>query len=142
MELIKYNTSDFKPMGFRSFVNRFFNDEFSGGSMTSFTPKVDVAETDNEFEIQAFLPGVNKKDIKVDVIENELTIRGERKFEHEKKEKNYHSVESCFGSFTRSFYLPDFVNGEKVDASYVDGVLKIKLPKDKKKETTKQITIK
>ncbi|MEQ9403213.1 MAG: Hsp20/alpha crystallin family protein [Cyclobacteriaceae bacterium] len=142
MGLIRYNTNDYRPTSFRSFVDRFFNDELNGGSVPSFTPKVDIAETDSEFEIQFHIPGVKKEEINIDLNENELTISGERKFENEKSEKNFHTVESYFGSFRRSFFLPDSVNRDKVDANYTDGVLSIKLPKDVKKLAKKQISIK
>ncbi|MEM9337636.1 MAG: Hsp20/alpha crystallin family protein [Bacteroidota bacterium] len=142
MGLIKYNTNDFRPTSFRSFVDDFFNNDFNGGTSASFTPKVDVAETDNEFEVQLHLPGLKKEDIKIDINKDRLSISGERKFENKKSEKNYHSVESYYGSFSRSFHLPDTINTEKIDAAYVDGVLTVTLPKDEKKVTKKQILIK
>lgn len=142
MGLIKYNTNDYRPTSFRSFVDNFFNDDFNGGSVSSFTPKVDIAETDKEFEIQLHVPGMNKEAFNIDLDVDRLTISGERKLENEKKEKNFHSVESYYGSFKRSFHLPDVVNRDKVDASYLDGILTIVLPKDEKKVAKKQITIK
>ncbi len=142
MGLIKYNTNDFRPTSFRSFVDDFFNTDFNGGTTSSFTPKVDVAETEKEFEVQLHLPGLKKEDIKIDINKDRLSISGERKFENKKEEKNYHSVESYYGSFSRSFFLPDSINADKIDASYVDGVLTVTLPKDEKKATRKQIAIK
>jgi len=143
MTLIKYNPNSYKPTTFNSFIDRFFNDDFFGGKgVTSFTPQVDISESDKEFEIQFNLPGMKKEDIKIDLKDDRLTVSGERKMKDEKNEKNYHSVESYYGSFSRSFYLPDNVNIEKVDASYKDGVLNIVLPKDAKKEAQKTIEIK
>ena len=142
MGLIKYNTNDYRPTSFRSFVDRFFNEDFNGGSLPSFTPKVDIAETENEFEVQLHLPGLKKEDIKIDLDKDRLSISGERKFENEKSEKNFHSVESYYGSFSRSFFLPDTINKDEVDASYVDGILTVKLPKDEKKVAKKQIAVK
>lgn len=143
MTLIKYNPNGFKPATFGNFVDRFFNDDFFGGrSVTSFSPQVDIAESDKEFEIQFHLPGINKEDVSIDVKNDRLTVSGERKMKEEKNEKNYHSVESYYGSFSRSFYLPDNVNLEKIDASYKDGILNIILPKDVKKEAKKTIAIK
>lgn len=142
MGLIKYNTADYRPTSFRSFVDRFFNDEFVGGSMPTFSPKVDIAETDKEFEIQLHVPGMKKGDFNIDLNDDQMTISGERKFENESKEKNYHSIESYYGSFSRTFYLPDVVNKDKVDATYQDGILRISLPKDEKRVTKKQITVK
>lgn len=143
MGLIKYNTRDYRPTSFRSFVDNFFTDDFMGGSsVTSFTPKVDIAETEKAFEVQLHIPGVKKDEINIDLNENQLTISGERKFENEKTEKNFHSVESYFGSFRRSFQLPDTVNRDKIDANYQDGILIVTLPKDEKKSSKKQISIK
>ena len=142
MGLIKYNTNDYRPTSFRSMVDRFFNDEFQGGSLPSFTPKVDIAENDKQYEVQLHVPGMKKDEIKIDLNEDRLTISGERKFENENKEKNFHSVESYYGTFSRSFNLPDTINRDKVDASYQDGVLTIVLPKDEKKTARKQIAIK
>jgi len=143
MTLIKYNPNNYKPTTFGSFVDRFFNDDFFGGKgVTSFTPHVDIAESDKEFEIQFHLPGMKKEDIKIDLNDDRLTVSGERKMKNEKNEKNYHSVESYYGSFSRSFYLPDNINVEKVDASYKDGILNIVLPKDEKKVSKKTISIK
>lgn len=142
MGLIKYNQNDYTPTSFRSFVDRFFNDDFLGGSVPSFRPRVDIAETDKEYEIQLHVPGMKKDAFSIDVDKDQLTVSGERKFENEKNEKNFHSLESYYGSFSRSFYLPDVVNHEKINASYVDGILTISLPKDEKKIVKKQIAVK
>ena len=142
MGLIKYNSNDYRPTSFRSFVDKFFNDEFVGGSLPTFSPKVDIAETDNEFEVQLHVPGMKKEDFNIDLNKDQITISGERKFKDEKKEKNFHSVESYYGTFNRTFYLPEVVNKEKIGASYEDGILTINLPKDEKKATKKQIAIK
>lgn len=142
MGLIKYNTNDYRPTNFKSFVDRFFNEDFAGGSVPSFSPKVDIAESDKDFEIQLHVPGMKKTDFNIDLDKDQITISGERKFENEKKERNFHSVESYYGSFNRTFYLPEVINKEKVDASYQDGILTIILPKDEKKATKKQIAVK
>ena len=142
MGLIKYNTNDYRPTSFRSLLDRFFNDEFLGGSLPTFSPKVDIAESDKEFEIQLHVPGMKKSDFNIDLNQDQITVSGERKFENEKKDKNYHSVESYYGTFSRTFYLPEVVNKDKVDASYQDGILTITLPKDEKKVAKKQIAVK
>ncbi|WP_421763488.1 Hsp20/alpha crystallin family protein [Ekhidna sp.] len=142
MGLIKYNANDYRPTSFRSFVDKFFNEELVGGSMPTFSPRVDIAETEKEFEVQLHVPGMKKGDFNIDLNDDQITVSGERKFENEKKEKNFHSVESYYGTFNRTFYLPDVINKEKVDATYQDGILTITLPKDEKKTTKKQITVK
>lgn len=144
MALVKYNPVN-KPSTFGNFMERFFNDEFfngRNGSVPTFSPNVDIAETDKAFEIQFHVPGIKKDDIKIEINDDRLTVSGERKFENEKKEKNYHSVESYYGSFSRSFYLPDNVKSDKVDANYKDGILTIEVPKDEKKELKRTVSIK
>ena len=83
----------------------------------------------NEVVVKAELPGMEAKDIDVKLENNVLTLRGERHFEKEAKEENYHRIEREYGSFSRAFSLPVTVNAEKVTAEYKDGVLKIELPK-------------
>src|SRR5437762_12864414 len=98
-------------------------------STTAWNPSVDIFENDNEVVFKAELPGMNAKDIDVKLETNILTLKGERRFEKETKEENYHRIEREYGTFSRSFALPTAVNGEKVAAEYKDGVLKVTLPK-------------
>jgi len=88
-------------------------------------PRVDIAETDKEFSIKAEIPEVKKEDVKVTVDNGILTIRGERKQEKEEKDKKFHRVERFYGSFTRSFTLPDNVDESKIEASFKDGMLNL-----------------
>jgi HSP20 family protein len=106
-----------------------------------FVPAVDIREKDNAFLLEAELPGMKKEDIKLDVKEGVLTIRGERNYEHEEKKDNYTRVERCYGTFHRSFTLPDHVETEKIDATYKDGILTVTLPKNET-ATPKQIDVK
>ena len=143
MALVKYNPSRVSPWGFGSFVDRFFNDDYLGGtSVAQFSPKVDIAETEKAFEIDFHLPGIKKDEITIDINENQLTVSGERKCKNEKDEKNFKSVESYYGTFNRSFYLPDNVDEDKVSATYEDGILKVVVPKDEKKITKRTVSIK
>ncbi|MEO9474316.1 MAG: Hsp20/alpha crystallin family protein [Cyclobacteriaceae bacterium] len=142
MTLIKYNQNN-QPATYGNFIDRFFNDDFFGRKWNStFSPKVDIAETEKAFEIQFHIPGMKKEDINIDISDDRLTVSGERKFEEEKNEKNYHSLESHYGSFSRSFYLPDNIEVEKVEAGYKDGILSLNIPKDAKKETKRTISVK
>lgn len=132
MAITKYNpfadTEEFTP-GIRLFqdtVNRLFAE---GGSARPWSPAVDVFETENEVILKADIPGVDPKDVDVRMENGTLALKGERKFSNEKKEKGYHRVERGYGSFTRYFTLPDTVDGEKVSASYKDGVITVALPK-------------
>ena len=108
-------------------------------STTVWNPSVDIFENDNEVVIKAELPGMNAKDIEVRLENNILMLKGERNFEKEAKEENYHRIEREYGAFSRSFSLPTAVNGDKVTAGYKDGVLTITLPK---REETKPKPIK
>jgi len=96
---------------------------------TAWSPSVDIFENDNEVVFKAELPGLNAKDIEVKLENNVLLLKGERRFEKETKEENYHRIEREYGTFSRSFSLPTAVNGDKVTAEYKDGILKVNLPK-------------
>ncbi len=106
------------------------------------TPRIDVSETDQAFEVQAELPGMEEKDVELLLQDHVLTIRGEKKFEKEEKRKNYHMVERQYGSFQRSFELPDIVDEAKIAARFDKGVLCVTLPKSAKaKEASRKIAI-
>jgi HSP20 family protein len=139
MSLIRYNR--LRPAVFGNLFDDLMNESFSGGAQMDFSPRVDVAETEKSYEIMVHLPGVKKDEVNIELENDMLTISGERKFENEKKEKNFHSVESYYGKFSRSFRLPETVNAEKIDARQVDGILTITLPKDEKKVGKKLIKI-
>ena len=93
------------------------------------SPRVDISETDKEFLIKAEIPEVDKKDVKVTVDKGVLSIQGERKEEKKEKNKKIHRVERFFGSFSRSFTLPENVDDKNIKASFKDGVLNLQLPK-------------
>jgi HSP20 family protein len=93
---------------------------------------VDITEDDREFLVKADLPDVKKEDVKVTVENGVLTLTGERKFEKEEKDKKYRRIERSYGTFLRSFTLPDAADGSKVSAEFKDGVLKVHLPKGEK----------
>ncbi|MEQ9231516.1 MAG: Hsp20/alpha crystallin family protein [Cyclobacteriaceae bacterium] len=141
MTLVKYNPNNYRPTTFSSLLDKFFDDKFQGGYQMDFTPSVDIAETESSFELQLHIPGVKKSDVNIAVENDQLTISGERKYENESKDKNFHSRESYFGKFSRSFTSPDLVNVEKISAKQEDGILFISLPKDEKKTTKKLIKI-
>jgi HSP20 family protein len=101
-------------------------------TVADWIPTVDIAETDAEYQIKAELPEVKKEDVKVTVEDGVLTIAGERRHEAEEKGKKFHRVERSYGSFVRSFTLPDHVDDTKVKAEYKDGVLHLHLPKSEK----------
>ena len=141
MTLVKYTPRAYRPTSFSSLLDRFFDDSFQGGSQMNFTPSVDIAETDQSFELQVQLPGVKKSDVEVSVENDQLTISGERKYESQNDEKNFHARESYHGKFSRTFRLPELVNAEDISARQEDGILFVTLPKDEKKITKKIVNI-
>jgi HSP20 family protein len=112
---------------------------FAGGNTA--LPRMDVSETDKVIEVTAELPGLEAKDVQLNLADNVLTIRGEKKSEREEKEKDYHLLERSFGSFARSLQLPDGVKPEDVSAEIAKGVLKVTVKKPGPKQS-KQIEIK
>lgn len=99
------------------------------GSTSELTPTMDVTETDKEIEITAELPGLQEKDVQVNVGDNVLTIKGEKKAEKEEKDKNYRLYERSYGSFSRTLELPANVDPDAIKASIANGVLKVTVPK-------------
>ena len=138
-----------RPLGevdsFRRQMDRMFDNFFGsetdvGESSLTWYPSVDIKETKDDFVLMAEVPGMAKDDIKINISENTLTIKGEKKEEKKEDDHNYHRVERRYGTFQRSFTLPIQVQGNKVKAAYKDGVLTITLPK-KEEVKPKEIPI-
>ena len=113
-------------------VNRLFESSYQRGdnsALTTWAPAVDIYETENELVLKADLPEMNEKDIDIRVENNMLTVRGERKFQKEVKDDSYLRLERVYGSFSRSFGLPNTVNTEAIKADYKNGVLTVTMPK-------------
>ena len=124
-------------------MNSLFRDLNDGDSpltTASFVPAVDIYEDAQKVMLKLEVPGIEEKDLDVRVENNTLTIKGERKFEKEEKEENFHRIERRYGSFYRAFTLPSTVDTENVKASYDAGVLKLELKK-KAEAQPKQIKI-
>jgi HSP20 family protein len=126
-------------------VNRLFEDTFSRhrpgqADLATWAPAVDIYETETELVVKADLPDLQEKDIDVRVENNTLTIRGERKFEKEVSEENYLRVERVYGSFTRSFSLPNTVKTEGIRAEYRNGALTVRMAK-RAESKAKQVKI-
>jgi HSP20 family protein len=127
-------------------MNRLFRESYNEGgrdeslTTSSFAPAVDVYEDEHNVTLKIEVPGIDEKDIDIQLENNTLTVHGERKIEKDEKEENYRRVERQYGSFTRTFTLPPTVDGEKVSANYDKGVLKITLPK-KAEAKPKQIKV-
>ena len=126
-------------------VNRLFEGTFPQGrageaDLATWAPAVDIYEGQDELVAQVDLPGVQEKDIDIRLESNTLTIRGERKFEKNVDEENYLRVERAYGSFTRTFSLPNTVNAEAIRADYNQGVLTVHMPK-REESKPKQVKI-
>jgi HSP20 family protein len=119
---------------------RDFNDGDSALTTASFVPAVDVYENAQKVVLKLEVPGIEEKDLDVRVENNTLTVKGERKFEKEEKEENFHRIERRYGSFYRAFTLPSTIDPENVEATYNAGVLKLELKK-KAEAQPKQIKV-
>ena len=113
----------------RLFEQQYGRDREESLTAGAFVPPVDIYEDEHSIQLKLEVPGIEQKDLDVKVENNVLTVSGERKFEKEEKEENFRRVERRYGSFTRSFTLPNTVNPEDVSANYNVGVLKIRLGK-------------
>lgn len=116
-------------------MNRLFDNFLRGGMVddgsygTFWSPSVDIIEHDDAYLVEAELPGLTKDDVKISIEGNILTIRGEKKREQTKEDRNYHRTERSYGTFMRSFTLPTSVRADKIEANYRNGILTINLPK-------------
>ena len=135
MTLVRWNPiRDFSVL--QNQMNRLFQDamgtwlgDSEGRGTAHWVPLVDIYETDNDLIVRAELPGVDPQMVDVRVENNVLTIRGERPFEQNVQQENYHRQERSYGTFARSFTLPASINSEKIRAEYRDGILNLTLPK-------------
>ena len=122
-------------MTLREKMNRLFEDAFAARGEEkelvsgTWTPSVDIYETENSLILTAEVPGLDEKDVEIKIEDNTLTLQGERKFEKETKEENYHRIERSYGSFYRSFTLPNYIDHDKITAEHESGILKITMPK-------------
>ncbi len=146
MELIRWN-----PMrdmfSLRHQMNHLFDDVFRPivrdnrqSLMWNWHPTVDIYDNDENFVITAELPGIDKKDITIDVKDGVLTLKGIRSSDNEVKEEKYYRRERTFGKFERTFRLPLDIDPEEISANYKDGVLKIDIPKPEE-QRPKQISV-
>ncbi|GAB3242396.1 hypothetical protein GCM10027346_38610 [Hymenobacter seoulensis] len=144
MAIQKYQDpfTDVMPSSFSTLLDRFFNDTVATrGQWNTFSPTVDTYETDKGYDIEAALPGLKQEDVQVSFEQGRLTISGERKFKNERNERKYHVVETSYGSFQRSFQLPNAADPGKIDATFDNGVLHVHVPKGGHQPTQHQIPI-
>lgn len=114
---------------FARLFDTFFNTQDEEVSNRTWTPPVDIQETEEGYKLQAELPGLTKEDIQITLENNVLRLSGERTFEKDVKKESYHRIERTYGNFTRSFALPHQVNAEGVQAAFENGVLTVTVPK-------------
>lgn len=126
MTLVKFKRPGYH---YPNIFDDFFKDfQHKSGSAT-FLPSTNIWEDENKFNVELSAPGFTKEDIKVEVEENQMTISGEHKTENEQTEKTFTRKEFSYGSFKRSFTLPETVDTENINAKYENGILKLELPK-------------
>lgn len=133
MALIKFNPGislrdSMIPNNFNKLMDSWMDEAFANSPLANFKPAVDVTEDNDKYYYHVSLPGAKKDDIKVDVHNGVITISGERKIEKSENAK-VHRMESYYGSFSRSFSLPEDVNADNIKAEFKDGILNISLPK-------------
>ncbi|MDH5367811.1 MAG: Hsp20/alpha crystallin family protein [Cyclobacteriaceae bacterium] len=144
MNLVRYNSNydDFVP-SFNGIFNRLFDNSISQQKENpEFIPEVDIIENEKNFELELVVPGMKKEDFVIEISDNLLTISGERKSKYEKKEGNYYSFETKYGSFKRTFRIPKNVDQSSINASYADGILTLGLPKSEELKTKNTIKVK
>jgi HSP20 family protein len=123
-------------------MNRLFDRFFegrpaNGAGARRWIPPMDLVETDDHLVLRGDLPGLTEDDVDIEIKDNVLTVSGERKAEHEDKGEGYHRVERSFGSFSRSLSLPQGIDPEKVEASFQNGVLEVRIPKPAEAKPTR-----
>jgi HSP20 family protein len=128
---------------FTDVFESFFNDSFISDRMVAKVPAVNIAETENDFHIELAAPGLTKEDFKINLDKYVLSVSAEKKNENTQNDKRYSKREYSYTSFVRSFTLPETADQEKIDAEYVDGILKIVVAKkEEAKSLTREISIK
>jgi HSP20 family protein len=124
-----------KPEPFTREIDRVF-DAFFGQTDQGrrWVPPIDLVEADDHFVLEADLPGLSEGDVNIEVQDGTLTISGERQAEHKQREKGWYRIERAFGSFNRSLTLPDGVDPDRIEASFSNGVLEVRIPKPEERK--------
>jgi HSP20 family protein len=125
-----------KPEPFGAEFDRLFNTLFdrSAADTRSWTPPMDLVEAEDHFLLRADLPGMREEDVNIEVRDNTLRISGERKAEHEQRERGWYRLERQFGKFSRALTLPEGINPDTIEASFDHGVLEVKIPKPEERK--------
>ena len=123
-----------KPEPFSNEVTRLFNTLFDEGRAQRWVPAMDLVESEDHFLLKADLPGLAEEDVNIEIRDNALTITGERKSEHEERERGWYRLERSFGQFSRSLTLPEGVDSDAVEAHFDRGVLEVRIPKPEQRK--------
>jgi HSP20 family protein len=129
-----------KPQPFSTDLHRLFNsvfDDVATSAKQRWTPAMDLVEVDDHFVLKADLPGLAEEDVAIEVNDNVLTVSGERKSEHESRERGFYRVERAYGSFRRALTLPDGIDPDAISAKFDRGVLEVSIPKPAQREPRK-----
>jgi len=126
-------------MSMRENIDKFFDEPFSSRQLSSgsFHPSVAIRETEKELVVEADLPGVKEEDVDVQIEDDKLIIRGERKHSSETKQEDYYHMESSYGAFSRTIGLPSYVDAGRAEAEVKDGILEVRVPKVESKKSKK-----
>jgi HSP20 family protein len=145
MSLVKYRNgaNGYHPSNMSGLLERFFNDSlYDNTQEQSFIPAVDVLESDKTYELHIAVPGFDKDNFNLAVDDKVLTVSGDRKFDNEKSDKTFKSVQTRYGSFQKAFTLPKNVDATKISAAYNNGILEVIVPKDETKVLKTSIKVK
>jgi len=145
MTLVKFNKPANNTLmpGFNDVFESIFNDTFFNDRLTSRVPAVNISESENHYHVELAAPGLRKEDFKLNLDRNQLSVSVETSVENQNNQKNYSKREYSYGSFVRSFTLPDGADANQIEASYTDGILGIDVAKrEEAKMVRKQIDIK
>ena len=126
-----------RPEPFSQEVNRLFNTLFDageGGAAQRWVPAMDLMEAEDHFVLRADLPGLAEDDVSIEVQDGTLTVSGERRAEHEDRQKGWHRIERAYGRFSRSLTLPEGVNPDGISAEFARGVLEVRIPKPEERK--------
>lgn len=147
MNLIRWNPfsemeSLFNPLGMRSYgrLPRLFRGD-NGDVTFEWAPSADISETDKEYLVRAELPGVKKEDLKVSLDNGLITIEGSRRQQREDKNERFHTVECCYGNFSRTFSLPERVKADAIRSEFKDGILTVHIPRDEALSKPQRISV-
>ena len=139
--LITKSNSVFSGVSLTSLFDNFLHEPVVRNAGGAFLPAADIGETEKAYEIQMAVPGMKKEDFRINLEENYLTVDGERSFQNSEKGKTWHKVQTHYGAFSRSFYLPDNSDASRIKAAYLDGILTITIPKDEAKALKASILV-